>query len=245
VKPVGRLTLGALLALTLVRTSFGADVMAQTMQMDDTARFAKVWLDQLEWRSGPQSASAWQGEGWYGGDTNRAWLRSEGNSSAARLEDARAEFFWDHIVARWWSLQLGARQDFGVGPTRSWAALGVRGLAPQGIGVEATLYGGGAARTAARLKLDYELLFTQRLVLQPEVEVNLYGKADPERDVDAGVSDLEIGLRLRYEVQREFAPYAGVVWMKRRGTSADVFATGVAVATTDEVHIAVGVRVWL
>jgi copper resistance protein B len=239
-----RCALGALLPFMLVRACLGADVMAQTMQMEDAARFAKIWLDQLEWRSGPHSASAWQGEGWYGGDTDKAWLRSEGNTSVDRLEDARAELFWDHIVARWWSVQLGARADFGVGPTRGWAALGVRGLAPQGIGVEATLYAGAAARTAARLKLEYELLFTQRLVLQPEVEVNLYGKADSERDIDSGVSDLEIGLRLRYEVRREFAPYAGVVWVKHRGASADVVSTGAA-TTGDEVRLAVGVRIWL
>jgi copper resistance protein B len=238
-----RCALGALLPFTLLRASLAADVMAQTMQMDDAALFSKVWLDQLEWRSGPQSASAWQGEGWYGGDTDKAWLRSEGNTRADRLADARAELFWDHIVARWWSLQLGAREDFGVGPTRAWVALGARGLAPQGIGVEATLYAGAAARTAARLKLEYELLFTQRLVLQPEVEVNLYGKSDPERDIDSGVSDLEIGLRLRYEVRREFAPYAGVVWVRRRGASADILSTGAA--NIDEVRIAVGVRIWL
>ena len=235
--------LAALVSFALVRAVLGADVMLQTMQMDDSARFAKVWLDQLEWRSGPQSESAWQGEGWYGGDSNKAWLRTEGSTFADRLDDARAEFFWDHIVARWWSLQLGAREDFGVGPTRAWAALGVRGLAPQGIGVEATLYAGAAGRTAARLKLDYQLLFTQRLVLQPEVEVNLYGRADPEREVDSGVSDLEIGLRLRYEVRREFAPYAGVVWVKRRLPGADVVSIGAA--ATDEVRMAVGVRVWL
>ncbi|HEY5101359.1 MAG TPA: copper resistance protein B [Steroidobacteraceae bacterium] len=238
-----RCALYGLLSFTLVRASVGADVMAQTMQMDDAARFAKLWVDQLEWRSGPQSESAWQGEGWYGGDANKAGLRSEGNALADRLEDARAELFWDRIVARWWSLQLGAREDYGVGPTRAWAAFGVRGLALQGISVEATLYAGAAARTAARLKLEYELLSTQRLVLQPEIELNLYGRAGPERDMDSGVSDLEVGLRLRYEVRREFAPYAGVVWVKRRTASAEVMS--LSAAATDEVRIAVGVRIWL
>jgi copper resistance protein B len=234
----------ALLCLAFARTCFGAGDMAQTMEMDDAARLGKVWLDQLEWRSAAQpNEIAWQAEGWYGDDYNKAWLRSEGAALSGSTQDARAELFWDHIVTRWWSLEAGAREDFSAGPARGWAALGVRGLAPQGVDVEATVYAGGAARTAARLKIEYELLFTQRLVLQPEFEMNLYGNADPARDVSAAVSDLEIGLRLRYEVRREIAPYAGVVWVKRRGArEGSVSAAG---ADADEIRIAVGVRLWL
>jgi copper resistance protein B len=88
--------------------------------------------------------------------------------------------------------------------------------------VEATVYAGGASRTAARLKIAHELLPTQRFLLQLEFEMNLCGNADPARDVNAGLSDLEVGLRLRYEVRREIAPYAGVVWAKRRGASGDL-----------------------
>jgi copper resistance protein B len=231
----------ALVSFALIGTCAGASNMAQTMQMDDEALIGKVWLDQLEWRS-PDEA-AWQGEGWYGGDYNKAWLRSEGDADSGRTQDARAELFWDHVVARWWSLQVGAREDFSVGPARGWAALGVRGLAPQGFGVEATVYAGVAARTAARLKIDYELLFTQRLVLTPEFEMNVYGKADPERDIGSGISDLEIGLRLRYELRREIAPYAGIVWVRRRGTDADILRA--AGAASDELRVAVGIRLWL
>jgi copper resistance protein B len=93
---------------------------------------------------------------------------------------------------------------------RGGAALGVRGLAPLGVDVEASVYAGGASRTAARLIIAYELLFTQRFLLQSEFEMNLCGNANPARDVSAGLSDLEVGLRLRYEVRRAIAPYAGV-----------------------------------
>ena len=232
-----------LLSFALIRACLGAGNMAQTMQMDDAGRVGKVWLDQLEWRSAQPNEAAWQAEGWYGDDYNKAWLRSEGDATSSRTQDARAELFWDHIVARWWSLEAGAREDFGVGPARGWAALGVRGLAPLGVAVEATVYAGGAARSAARLKIEYELLFTQRLLLQSEFEMNLYGNADPARDVSAGLSDLEVGLRLRYEVRREVAPYAGVVWAKRRGASGDFL--NVAGADANEVRIVVGVRLWL
>lgn len=242
--PLVRCGVIALLSIALFRTCLAADDMAQTMQMDDAVRLGKVWLDQLEWRSGaPPDEAAWQGEAWYGGDYNKAWLRSEGDAYAEGTQNARAELFWDHVVTRWWSVQAGAREDFGVGPGRGWAALGVRGLAPQGVAVEATVYAGAASRTAARVKLEYDLLFTQRLVLQPEFEMNLYGKADPERDSGSGLSDVEVGLRLRYEVRREFAPYAGVVWARRRGAPGDVFRA--AGADGDEVRIAVGLRLWL
>jgi copper resistance protein B len=218
--------------------------MAQTMQMDDAVRLGKVWLDRLEWRSAARpNEAAWQGEAWYGDDYNKAWLRSEGDAYSGRTQDARAELFWDQVVARWWSLEAGVRDDFTVGPARGWAALGMRGLAPQGVEVEATVYAGAAARTAARLKIEYELLFTQRLVLQPEFEMNLYGKADPKRDIASGLSDLEVGLRLRYEVRREVAPYAGVVWAKHRGASGDILRA--AGADSDGIRIAIGLRLWL
>jgi copper resistance protein B len=119
----------------------------------------------------------------------------------------------------------------------------VRGLAPQGIDVEATVYAGDASRTAARLKIEYELLLTQRLVLQPEMELNAYGRADPARDLGAGVADLEVGLRLRYELRREFAPYAGLVWVRHYGAAGNLL--GAAPANQNELSLAVGLRVWL
>jgi copper resistance protein B len=243
VSPLARFGIVVPLAFALVRTASSAGAMAQAMDMNDAARLGMLWLDQLEWRAPDGRGSAsWQGEGWYGGDYDKAWIRTQGESYPGGGEDARVELLWDRAVARWWNLQAGARQDFGAGPARSWAALGVRGLAPQGFGVEATVYAGAAARTAARLKIEYELLFTQRLVLQPEMEVNLYGRADPARAIGAGVVDLEVGLRLRYELRREFAPYAGLVWARHFGATGDfVRAAG---ANPNELSLVVGLRVW-
>ena len=123
------------------------------------------------------------------------------------------------------------------------AALGIHGLAPQGVDAEATLYVGSAERISARLKLNYELLFTQRLILQPEVEMNLYSRADPARSLGAGVSDLEVGLRLRYEVRREFAPYVGLVWQRHWGRTASFWSA--AGEDPSELTLALGLRVWL
>jgi len=217
--------------------------MGTMMQMDDTDRFAMILFDQLEWRPTDQGAAAvWQAQGWYGGDYDKLWVRSEGERVGGSTEDARVEAFWDRIIARWWNLQAGAREDFGGGPPRAWAALGVQGLTPYWFDLEATVYVGDEGRTAARVKAEYDILLTQRLIVQPEVEVNLYGKADPAREIGSGLSDLDAGIRLRYAVRPELAPYVGVAWQRRFGTTADfVRAAG---AAAGDVSVLAGVRIW-
>jgi copper resistance protein B len=244
VKKVARAAAVVILSSGLVRLAHAASPMTQSMQMNDAAPLGMLWLDQAEGRLlAAPSGAAWQGEGWYGDDYDKAWVRTEGEPDPSGAESARAELFWDRAILQWWNVDLGVRQDFGAGPGRSWAALGVHGIAPQGVDAEATLYAGSGERISARLKLDYELLFTQRLILQPEVEMNLYGRADPARSLGAGVSDLEIGLRLRYEVRREFAPYVGVVWERRWGRTASFWSA--AGEDPSELTLALGLRVWL
>jgi copper resistance protein B len=217
--------------------------MAALMQMDDTSRTGMVLFDQLEWRNTAEgNALAWDAEGWYGGDGNKVWVRSEGERVAGTTQNARADLLWDHTFARWWSVQAGGRQDFGAGPARTWAAIGVQGLAPYWFNTEATFYVGEQGRTAVRLKSEYDLLFSKRLILQPEAEANLYGKSDPARQLGSGLSDLELGLRLRYEVRREFAPYIGVVWSRQFGGTADrVRESG---GNPSDVQFVAGVRAW-
>lgn len=207
--------------------------MSDAMEMHDDANFGLVKIDQLERTKGDDFSTAWEAEAWYGGDFDKVWLRTEGTHAAR--DDARVELFWDHAFASYWDWQLGARRDFGDGPDRNWAAFGVQGLAPYWFEIEATAYVDDQGRTAARLRAEYELLFTQRLILQPEVELNLYGKNDPQRTVRAGLSDADIGLRLRYEIRREFAPYVGVVWKHR-------FAE--AIGDKTDAEIVAGLRFW-
>jgi copper resistance protein B len=222
--------------------------MADTMQMDDTTRFGKVMFDQLEWRDGGagESRAAWDAQGWYGGDYDKLWVKTEGNYVASGpengLREASVDVLWNRVISRWWNTQAGGHQDLGQGASRTWAAFGVQGLAPQWFETEATVYASDEGRTAARLKAQYDLLLTQRLVLQPYLEANLHGRPDPRQQIGSGLSDLQVSVRLRFELRREFAPYVGVVWLRRFGGTADfVRAAG---GEASEVALAAGLRAW-
>jgi copper resistance protein B len=217
--------------------------MARLMEMDDTRSFAQLLADQFEWRAGDGlDGPAWDVQGWYGNDYDKLWFKTEGVRLGSVTDDGRAELLWDRVFSRWWSLQTGVRHDFGDGPSRNWLALGVAGLAPYFFKIEATAYVGDAGRTAGRFRAEYELLFTQRLILQPEFELNAYGKDDPERHIGAGLSDLQLGLRLRYEIRRELAPYLGVAWVRRLGKTEDL------VRASEEdpsvLQVVAGIRFW-
>lgn len=190
------------------------------MDMDDATNQHRVLIENLEAVSGNRNGGAWDAQAWYGGDFNKLWLKSEGERLGGRTEGSKIEALWAHALLPFWDTQMGVRYDFSRGPTRTWAALGVQGISPFWFDVEATAYVGEAGRTAARLKAEYDIYLTQRLILRPEIEMNLYGRADPQRQIGAGLSDGKLQLRLRYEFTRAFAPYLGFVWDKRFGSSA-------------------------
>lgn len=211
--------------------------------MADDGVFHLFLLDRLEYIKAPgQNGFAWDAQGWIGGDLNRLWLKSQGTRMGGETEDASAEVLWAHAFAAFWDWQAGVRRDFGAGPGRTWAAFGVQGLAPYWFDVEATAYVSSAGRLAARAKATYDIRFSQRVVLTPEVEANLYAKDDPARSIGSGLSDVRLGARLRYEVQRNVAPYIGVSWGKRLGKSAD-YARAAGRGTTDK-QVVVGLRMW-
>lgn len=219
-----------------------AKEMAEMMAMDDEAPFGMVLFDQLEWRdTDAGDVFAWDGRAWFGNDYDKAVLKTEGERIDSENEGG-VELLWDHVFSRWWSLQAGVAHDFGEGPSRTWATFGVQGLAPYWFEVEALLYVGEEGRTAASFSSEYEMFLTQRLILQPKVELNLYGKDDAANGIGSGFSDAELGLRLRYEIRREFAPYVGVLWSRKFGDTADLArAHG---DDAEEVQFVAGLRVW-
>jgi copper resistance protein B len=202
------------------KAAFPPDLQGHAVH--DTGLHVMVLVDQLEGQWSGETGALWDMKTWIGGDTNRLWIRSEADYSDGTFDDAEAHVVLGRNVSRWWSLVGGMRQDFTPGPQRTWAAIGVQGLAPQWFDVEATAYLGESARTAARLEVEYDLLLTDRLIVQPLLEMNLFGKSDPERLISAGLSTVEFGARLRYEIRRELAPYAGLVWHRKLFETADL-----------------------
>ncbi|MHB0922263.1 copper resistance protein B [Thiomonas sp.] len=211
--------------------------------MNGDPLISKFMLDQLEYVHGQNGGSAaWDGRFRIGYDINKIWIRSQGQRSHGKTQDADVELLWGHTVTPYWDVMSGVRHDFGGGPSRDWAAFGIQGLAPYLFFVEATAYVGPSGRTAARFKSEYDLLFTQRLILTPEVEANLYGRSDPARGIGAGVSDASLTFRLRYEISREFAPYIGFGWARKFGGTAS-YAQAAGEPVLDHQLIA-GLRVW-
>lgn len=216
--------------------------MIELMGMDDTSAFGMVRFDQFEWRKVDNvDALEWDTQAWYGNDYDKVWIKTEGERLRGEVE-ASSELLWDRVFARWWNVQAGVRHDVGEGPSRTWAAFGIHGVAPYRFEVEATAYVGEQGRTALRFSGDYEGLLTQRLILQPKLEFNLYGKDDAANGIGAGVSDSEFGVRLRYEFRREVAPYVGLAWIRSYGNTADLARA--AGRDTSEMQWLAGIRFW-
>lgn len=202
-----------------------------------------VLFDQLEWQQADEgTALSWDATAWVGLDIDRLWLRAEGERADGTTEGSELEVFWGHSFARWWDFVAGVRQDFQPGPAQSWAAFGVQGIAPYRFEVEATAYLGESGRMGAQLEAEYELLLTNRLILQPLVELTIHTEDDSQRRIGSGLSSTELGLRLRYEIRRECAPYVGVTWDRKWGDTAD-FARLDGVAVEDTRWVA-GLRIW-
>ncbi|MBU2114719.1 MAG: copper resistance protein B, partial [Gammaproteobacteria bacterium] len=160
-----------------------------------------------------------------------------------KLEESSTELLWSHAIAAYWDGQLGLRLDqVADGTNRQWLALGVQGLAPYWFEVDVTAYLGSGGRTALSAEAEYELLLTQRLILQARAELTAYGKDDAVNQLGKGLSSLGAGLRLRYEFSRQFAPYVGVEWQNKYGNTAD-FAR-LQDASTAETSWVAGVRFW-
>jgi copper resistance protein B len=209
---------------------------------DDAVR-AYILADELEWRAGGDRDGAhWDLDGWIGKDVRRLWLRTEGISEGDRLDEAHAHVLYGHAFAPWWEVVAGVRQDVDPGSAQTWAAGGIQGLTPYRIDLEVTGYLGGDGRTQLRVDAANDLRLTRRLIVQSRVEASLNGKADAERLIGAGLSSMEAGLRFRYEIRRELAPYAGVVWRSAFFETADLArAAGEDIAGFQFV---VGLRVW-
>ncbi len=227
---------------TMIMPAMSSTQMTEMMQMDDQATRSMLRVDRLESGVGSDGSrsSAWQADAWWGDDIDQLWLETEGERERHAMRDARVDLFWSHAFTTFWDWQLGARNDIGRG-SRSWMAAGLRGLAPYWFDIDATFYLDADGRTAARFEASYDLRLTQRWILMPDAELNFYSRGDAARDVHAGLSDGRLGLRLRYDISRRFAPYLGVDWSYRPNDALSPLRT----EPGHELTWRVGVRFWL
>ncbi|NOX25587.1 MAG: copper resistance protein B [Deltaproteobacteria bacterium] len=211
--------------------------------MNDDPLLTKVMVNQLEFQdAGSNSPLAWDAEAWVGKDLNKLWLKTDGEYTNGRVQGAELQALYSRAIAPFWDAQMGWRRDIRPRPGRNWLTLGVKGLAPYYFDIDAAVFIGESGRAAARLKVEYDILFTQRLILTPEIEANIYAKDDPETATGSGLANIETGLRLRYEIRREFAPYIGLNWNRLYGQSAD-YAREEG-AGVDNVRLLIGLRAW-
>ncbi|MDE8653797.1 copper resistance protein B [Novosphingobium album (ex Liu et al. 2023)] len=184
----------------------------------------------------------WDVQGYHGGDYDKLWLKSEGEGRfGEKPESAEVQALWSHAIGPWWDLQTGIRQDL-TGPTRTHAVVGVQGLVPYEFEVDAAAFLSDNGDLTGRIEAEIDQRITQRLILQPRAEVNLSAHDIPELGIGAGLDTAELGVRLRYEFAREFAPYIGIEQEWKVGDSADYArAAGEDPSVTNYV---VGVRFW-
>jgi copper resistance protein B len=207
-------------------------------------RSYQVLIDRLETRIDDSGESyLWDVQGWYGGDIDKLWIKTEGEGSfGEKTEDAEVQALWSHSITPWFDVQAGARYDFRPDPERGYAVLGLQGLVPYMFEVDTAAFVSNEGDVSFRLEAEYELLITQRLILQPRAEINLAAQEVRELGVGSGVNDVGLGLRLRYEFAREFAPYVGVSWERKLGKTAD-FARDEG-ESVDDLSFVAGMRLW-
>lgn len=237
--------LACLFILSVVAARVGAEEIRPQPKEDDQL-FSFLLFDLLEYQGGNNlDQLRWDVVGWAGGDYNRLWFKTEGDTTA---DKATAEFqlLYGRLIAPFWDLQAGIRHDriYGSGSAnaRTFAVIGVQGLSPYWFDIEPWIAVSEDGDVSARLTVEYDLLLTQRLILQPRVEIDAAVQKVERFGVGSGINDIEAGLRLRYEIRRDFAPYLGINWKRLVGQTAEL-----ARRDGDEVEklsVVAGVRLW-
>jgi len=214
---------------------------AQARMEDDPVEL-KLMLDKFEvGRTNGNNVVAWESGLWVGKDLNKLWIKSDGERVGGKTEGTENRLLYSRAIAPFWDVQTGWRHDTAPGQSRDYFTVGLQGLAPYYFETDANISFGKNNQVKLNLAFEYEMMLTQKLVLSPEVELNIYSKDDKAMGIGSGLSDMEAGLRLRYEVKREFAPYIGVNWAKKFGNTADLREEG---EDSSETMFVAGVRIW-
>ncbi|WP_138380707.1 copper resistance protein B [Luteithermobacter gelatinilyticus] len=251
------LTLCALLSLaaTSVHAQTAADAYYDPAEMEKARTalrqetggqtFTFVQADRLEYQTNEgEGVLLWDAQGWIGGDINKFWFKTEGEYflDADEFEEAEVQALYSRAISPFFDLQVGLRHDITPNPSRTHAVIGIQGLAPYWFEVDAAAFVSDEGEVTARIEAEYELLLTQRLILQPRTELSFAAQDVEELGIGSGLSTVEAGMRLRYEIKREIAPYIGFAWNRKIGDTAD-FAR-LEGETVDSLSFVVGLRLW-
>lgn len=207
-------------------------------------RSGKLLVDRLEYRAQDgHDGYAWEGEAWYGSDYDRLWLKSEGEGGFGEtLESAEVQALWSRALDPWFNLQAGLRYDLRPRPDRAHLVVGVQGLAPYWFEIDVAAFLSDRGDLTARLEAEYDQRITNRLIVQPRAELELSAQDVRAIGLGAGLSSIEAGVRLRYELVPEFAPYVGVDYERGVGDTAD-FARAAGERVGGWAFVA-GIRAW-
>ena len=226
------------LALVIAAVTPGAQAAAQ----DDPLLYL-FKADQLEWRDGDEgNIAAFEGYFWAGKDLNKLWIKSEIEGTENETEKSEWQLLYSRAIDSNWDLQVGWRHDFEPEPERDWLALGFYGVSPYWFEIDSAIFIEEDGQVNLRLEAEYEFMLTQKWVLSPEIEINWFSKDDDDLDIGSGLAEVEAGLRLRYEITRQIAPYIGINHERLLGNTRDIADAG-GEETSDTQAVA-GIRFW-
>ena len=193
----------------------GTIIFAAPSAAEDPNIFSLVQLDRFEYQEHEEDW-IWDMQGWIGGDLNKFWWKTEGEIDG---DDAEIQMLYSRAISPFWDVQVGLRHNIEPHPAENFAVIGIQGLAPQRFEIDLAAFVSEDGNMSARLEIEYDLLLTQRLILQPRLEF------------DTESESTGVDLRLRYEIKREIAPYLGVSWNNKSGRK-------------DYVSLVAGARFW-
>jgi copper resistance protein B len=211
--------------------------------MEDDPVLYMLKADKFEARDANDgTVTAWEGYLWVGKDLNKLWIKSEGEHESGDAESAEFQLLYSRAINANWDLQVGLRHDAKPDPERNWAVIGFHGISPYWFEIDTALFVEEDGQESLRFEAEYEFMLTQKWVLSPEIEVNWFSEDDDELGIGSGLADIEAGLRLRYEIRREFAPYVGIHYERLLGDTEDIAdAEG---EDTSDTQLVAGLRFW-
>jgi copper resistance protein B len=241
----GKVTDPDVIAPPGARTPFSGAPADWKNVIKDSKPYAFSLIDRLEHGDADEENTyLWDAQGWIGGDIHKFWWKTEGEGPTygGGPEKTELQALYNRTISPFWGVQAGLRYDINPDPDTGYAVLGVQGLAPYWFESDSALYLSEDGDLSFRGEFEYELLFTQRLILQPRLEINASADDVPELGLGSGITNTEAGLRLRYEIKRELAPYIGVRWEQLYDATKDIAER--EGEPTSSTSFVIGVRMW-